>query len=674
MSKLSLLPFCQFFLDDEDGLPSEWRHNRPAVLSVDSLIAYRKLVRAERNMVTLSAQNPQPATDPATPSNSSGSLVCTDGSDLEREAFLSISGDGSAPPDGASTIANVDEASGGCMESLIEQSLQPIPLKDVWNIELFCVNWNLTCLWIQRALEFTSAQGVASSHAFDQAARALHECREVVRSHPLPVKYRPRLLREYPTYTTEAFLSIYKAFLLSQSQRTFVCQLIPPLFHRVNHGKKVDNSDCNKITRVGTGAIKLMENFLSLCRMHQNVDDACVNGWKTSATAWKLLLQIFVDYFGAIQPPVRTSTTLLLQAKKNLEIFASMKDPTLKVLIESVQPLLEDAISSRLGPSSVLYKAAPLGQPVPLYYVPISSWKGVFNREWKEPPEEDVANSQDSSAAIQSDNFAGTTKRQKKTPAEQPLEILTPVPNKTTAKSEKNDPESPPADVFRLKIHQAKEESKKLLVVVLGEEIRINHDVNRMMDQMMEQNEVISDILSQAYITWKEYGNARHVRPYLAANNVTQLPHIAIWEPETAELVWRCDVWSIESKALLTERFAEAALSYGSFNPYEGLASKPLASPILGDSKPPTHLIYADGGFRAVLEQAWATQKWVLVNVQSDSSLASHVLNRDVWHNPVVEEIVRENFVFWQKVQKHLCQSCRRLKKKSNSSFVFALF
>ena len=106
----------------------------------------------------------------------------------------------------------------------------------------------------------------------------------------------------------------------------------------------------------------------------------------------------------------------------------------------------------------------------------------------------------------------------------------------------------------------------------------------------------------------------------------------------------------------------------------QGLASKPLASPILGDSKPPTHLIYADVGFRAVLEQAWATQKWVLVNVQSDSSLASHVLNRDVWHNPVVEEIVRENFVFWQKVQKHLCQSCRRLQKKSNSSFVFALF
>ena len=41
-------------------------------------------------------------------------------------------------------------------------------------------------------------------------------------------------------------------------------------------------------------------------------------------------------------------------------------------------------------------------------------------------------------------------------------------------------------------------------------------------------------------------------------------------------------------------------------------------------------------------------QKWLLVNVQDSSEFASQVLNRDVWSNHNVKEVIRQYFIFWQ--------------------------
>lgn len=41
-------------------------------------------------------------------------------------------------------------------------------------------------------------------------------------------------------------------------------------------------------------------------------------------------------------------------------------------------------------------------------------------------------------------------------------------------------------------------------------------------------------------------------------------------------------------------------------------------------------------------------KKWLLVNLQSDADFACHALNRDVWRNDLVENLVREGFIFWQ--------------------------
>ena len=43
--------------------------------------------------------------------------------------------------------------------------------------------------------------------------------------------------------------------------------------------------------------------------------------------------------------------------------------------------------------------------------------------------------------------------------------------------------------------------------------------------------------------------------------------------------------------------------------------------------------------------------KWVLLNVQSQNEFNCQCLNRDVWSDDTVKEIVKENFVFiWKRV------------------------
>lgn len=62
----------------------------------------------------------------------------------------------------------------------------------------------------------------------------------------------------------------------------------------------------------------------------------------------------------------------------------------------------------------------------------------------------------------------------------------------------------------------------------------------------------------------------------------------------------------------------------------------------------PTHLIYNQGGFQGARNMAKDSKRWLLVNLQSDADFACHALNRDVWRNDLVENLVREGFIFWQ--------------------------
>ena len=66
---------------------------------------------------------------------------------------------------------------------------------------------------------------------------------------------------------------------------------------------------------------------------------------------------------------------------------------------------------------------------------------------------------------------------------------------------------------------------------------------------------------------------------------------------------------------------------------------------------PPTHLMHTAGGFQGARAMAKDTKRWLLVNIQSDSEFSSHALNRDVWRDELVENLIREGFIFWQQVR-----------------------
>jgi hypothetical protein len=48
--------------------------------------------------------------------------------------------------------------------------------------------------------------------------------------------------------------------------------------------------------------------------------------------------------------------------------------------------------------------------------------------------------------------------------------------------------------------------------------------------------------------------------------------------------------------------------------------------------------------------------QWLLVNIQDVTEFACQVLNRDVWRNQTVKDIVQSNFVFWQVFEVYLFQ------------------
>eukprot|EP00958_Prasinococcus_capsulatus_P010109 scaffold990_cov393-Prasinococcus_capsulatus_cf.AAC.9 len=63
--------------------------------------------------------------------------------------------------------------------------------------------------------------------------------------------------------------------------------------------------------------------------------------------------------------------------------------------------------------------------------------------------------------------------------------------------------------------------------------------------------------------------------------------------------------------------------------------------------KPPTQLLFR-GTFDEAKEKASAEGKWLLLNVQSMTEFASHMLNRDTFGHELVKDTIRTNFVFHQ--------------------------
>ncbi|EDV25648.1 uncharacterized protein TRIADDRAFT_55957 [Trichoplax adhaerens] len=63
--------------------------------------------------------------------------------------------------------------------------------------------------------------------------------------------------------------------------------------------------------------------------------------------------------------------------------------------------------------------------------------------------------------------------------------------------------------------------------------------------------------------------------------------------------------------------------------------------------RPPIDLIH-HGDFESARQRCRTEQKWLLVNLQDMKEFSCQVLNRDVWSNDIVRDIIKESFVFWQ--------------------------
>jgi hypothetical protein len=81
-----------------------------------------------------------------------------------------------------------------------------------------------------------------------------------------------------------------------------------------------------------------------------------------------------------------------------------------------------------------------------------------------------------------------------------------------------------------------------------------------------------------------------------------------------------------------------------------GTGAAPPAPRLSDMFAPPSHLMHKAGGFPGAKAMAKDSKRWLLVNVQRDSEFSSHALNRDVWRDELVENLIREGFIFWQVV------------------------
>ncbi|KAM4694050.1 UBX domain-containing protein 7 [Discoglossus pictus] len=63
--------------------------------------------------------------------------------------------------------------------------------------------------------------------------------------------------------------------------------------------------------------------------------------------------------------------------------------------------------------------------------------------------------------------------------------------------------------------------------------------------------------------------------------------------------------------------------------------------------RPPIDLMHK-GSFETAKECGQVQNKWLMINIQNVQDFACQCLNRDIWSNESVKNLIREHFIFWQ--------------------------
>lgn len=63
--------------------------------------------------------------------------------------------------------------------------------------------------------------------------------------------------------------------------------------------------------------------------------------------------------------------------------------------------------------------------------------------------------------------------------------------------------------------------------------------------------------------------------------------------------------------------------------------------------RPPYEILFT-GSFVEARDHAKTINRWLLVNVQNPQEFSCQILNRDVWPNKQIKEIIKDHFLLWQ--------------------------
>lgn len=86
-------------------------------------------------------------------------------------------------------------------------------------------------------------------------------------------------------------------------------------------------------------------------------------------------------------------------------------------------------------------------------------------------------------------------------------------------------------------------------------------------------------------------------------------------------------------------------------NPFVNGESTERGAGLAAMYRPPVHLTFS-GSFDDAMRAGQTQNRWLLVNIQRSDVFACHIMNRDVWADNAVQELLEVRFVFWQRDEK----------------------
>ncbi|OBZ85639.1 UBX domain-containing protein 2 [Choanephora cucurbitarum] len=131
------------------------------------------------------------------------------------------------------------------------------------------------------------------------------------------------------------------------------------------------------------------------------------------------------------------------------------------------------------------------------------------------------------------------------------------------------------------------------------------------------------------------------------------LPTTSSWHVPRSEPVARPSVFNQGDSATgsvsgFFDRFEPEASNRSPTDSPEGVSPVTSKAKRLADLFRPPFDIMFRGNFEEAREYAKEKDKWLLINVQDQTEFACQVMNRDLWSDSFVKDIIRESFVFLQ--------------------------